>query len=151
MPVQPGLCRTWSETPKTDFLTARLIYCTGSHTAPSMQNKSQKQKTTTPIHVASTAIRHSDYENNICFNDVCTCHKTWVPISTMRNNLSNIWTKAQRIWTSEVTRMVSHSQSDHTKQSLVRYLFKPEVRKKTFSDVERNLGSVVQSVLSLTS
>ena len=23
--VQPGLCRTWSETPKTDFLTARLI------------------------------------------------------------------------------------------------------------------------------
>ena len=24
--VQPGLCRTWSETPKTCFLTARLIY-----------------------------------------------------------------------------------------------------------------------------
>ena len=23
--VQPGLCRTWSETPKTDFLTTRLI------------------------------------------------------------------------------------------------------------------------------
>ena len=22
--VQPGLCRTWSETPKTDFLTTRL-------------------------------------------------------------------------------------------------------------------------------
>ena len=24
--VQPGLCRTWSETPKTGFLTTRLIY-----------------------------------------------------------------------------------------------------------------------------
>ena len=23
--VQPGLCRTWSETPKTDFFTTRLI------------------------------------------------------------------------------------------------------------------------------
>ena len=25
MAVQPGLCRTWSETPKTGFLTTRLI------------------------------------------------------------------------------------------------------------------------------
>ena len=24
--VQPGLCRTWSEIPKTGFLTTRLIY-----------------------------------------------------------------------------------------------------------------------------
>ena len=24
--VQPGLCRTWSETPKTSFLATRLIY-----------------------------------------------------------------------------------------------------------------------------
>ena len=24
--VQPGLCRSWSETPKTGFLTTRLIY-----------------------------------------------------------------------------------------------------------------------------
>ena len=24
--VQPGLCMTWSETPKTGFLTMRLIY-----------------------------------------------------------------------------------------------------------------------------
>ena len=24
--VQPGLCRNWSETPKTGFLTTRLIY-----------------------------------------------------------------------------------------------------------------------------
>ena len=24
--LQPGLCRTWSETPNTDFLTTRLIY-----------------------------------------------------------------------------------------------------------------------------
>ena len=24
--LQPGLCRTWSKTPKTDFLTTRLIY-----------------------------------------------------------------------------------------------------------------------------
>ena len=24
--VQPGMCRTWSETPKTSFLTTRLIY-----------------------------------------------------------------------------------------------------------------------------
>ena len=24
--VQPGLCRTWSETPKTGFLRTRLIY-----------------------------------------------------------------------------------------------------------------------------
>ena len=24
--VQPGLCRTWSEPPKTGFLTTRLIY-----------------------------------------------------------------------------------------------------------------------------
>ena len=24
--VQPGLCQTWSETPKTGFLTTRLIY-----------------------------------------------------------------------------------------------------------------------------
>ena len=27
--VQPGLCGTWSETPKTGFLTTRLIYTTG--------------------------------------------------------------------------------------------------------------------------
>ena len=27
--VQPGLCRTWSETPKTGFLTTRLIYISG--------------------------------------------------------------------------------------------------------------------------
>ena len=26
MVVQPGLCRTWSETPKTGFLTIRLLY-----------------------------------------------------------------------------------------------------------------------------
>ena len=26
MVVQPGLCRTWSETPKTGFLRTRLIY-----------------------------------------------------------------------------------------------------------------------------
>ena len=26
MAVQPGLCRTWSETPKTGFLRTRLIY-----------------------------------------------------------------------------------------------------------------------------
>ena len=26
MAVQPGLCRTWSETPKTGFLTTRLKY-----------------------------------------------------------------------------------------------------------------------------
>ena len=26
MVVQPGLCRTWSETPKTGFLTTRLIF-----------------------------------------------------------------------------------------------------------------------------
>ena len=25
--VQPGLCRTWSETPKTGFLRTRLILC----------------------------------------------------------------------------------------------------------------------------
>ena len=28
MVVQPGLCRTWSETPKTGFLTTRLILFT---------------------------------------------------------------------------------------------------------------------------
>ena len=27
MTVQPGLCRTWSETPKTGFLRTRLISC----------------------------------------------------------------------------------------------------------------------------
>ena len=34
MAVQPGLCRTWSETPKTGFLTTRLILSaiTGSTT-----------------------------------------------------------------------------------------------------------------------
>ena len=26
MAVQPGLCRTWSETPKNGFLTTRLVY-----------------------------------------------------------------------------------------------------------------------------
>ena len=25
--VQPGLCGTWSETPKTGFLTTKLMYC----------------------------------------------------------------------------------------------------------------------------
>ena len=29
--VQPGLCRAWSETPKTDFLTTRLILLWHSH------------------------------------------------------------------------------------------------------------------------
>ena len=30
--VQPGLCRTWSETPKTCFLTTRLIFhCISNH------------------------------------------------------------------------------------------------------------------------
>ena len=28
MAVQPGLCRTWSETPKTGFLRTRLMYLT---------------------------------------------------------------------------------------------------------------------------
>ena len=28
--VQPALCRTWSKTPKTGFLTTRLICSTGS-------------------------------------------------------------------------------------------------------------------------
>ena len=27
--MQPGLCRTWSETPKTGFLRTRLNYCIG--------------------------------------------------------------------------------------------------------------------------
>ena len=27
--VQPGLCRTWSETPKAGFLTTRLCLCLG--------------------------------------------------------------------------------------------------------------------------
>ena len=27
MAVQPGLCETWSETPKTGFLTTRLKFC----------------------------------------------------------------------------------------------------------------------------
>ena len=27
--VQPGLCETWSETPKTGFLTTRLKYASG--------------------------------------------------------------------------------------------------------------------------
>ena len=34
--VQPGLCGTWSETPKTGFLTTRLIY--GSHIVPEHSN-----------------------------------------------------------------------------------------------------------------
>ena len=29
--VQPGLCQTWSETPKTGFLRTRLIYGCGVH------------------------------------------------------------------------------------------------------------------------
>ena len=29
--AQSGLCRTWSETPKTGFLTSRLIYGCGDH------------------------------------------------------------------------------------------------------------------------
>ena len=29
--VQPGLCQTWSETPKTGFLTARLIFHQNCH------------------------------------------------------------------------------------------------------------------------
>ena len=32
MAVQPGLCRKWSETPKTRFLTTRLISFTGAVT-----------------------------------------------------------------------------------------------------------------------
>ena len=32
--VQPGLCRTWSETPKTGFLTSRLINPSGNTDVP---------------------------------------------------------------------------------------------------------------------
>ena len=31
VPVQPGLCQTWSETPKTGFLTTRLNYHRGTY------------------------------------------------------------------------------------------------------------------------
>ena len=31
MAVQPGLCQTWSETPKTSFLTRLLWYFVGAH------------------------------------------------------------------------------------------------------------------------
>ena len=64
--VQPGLCRTWSETPKTGFFTTRLKYrpcivstsCTGSHIESSMQNetdltKKKKKMTTYTDFVAS--------------------------------------------------------------------------------------------------
>ena len=48
--VQPGLCRTWSETPKTSFLTTRLIYkkeknilfCTNNHC---IEQKKEKHHT----------------------------------------------------------------------------------------------------------
>ena len=39
MTVQPGLCRTWSETPKTGFLASRLIIITRKIT---LQNKRYK-------------------------------------------------------------------------------------------------------------
>ena len=29
--VQPGLCQTWSETPKTGFLTTRLLFLYHNH------------------------------------------------------------------------------------------------------------------------
>ena len=38
MAVQPGLCRTWSETPKTCFLTTRLI-CTQSEYVSHVRDK----------------------------------------------------------------------------------------------------------------
>ena len=38
--VQPGLCRTWSESPKTGFLTTRLIYSCISFRSPSMREHS---------------------------------------------------------------------------------------------------------------
>ena len=37
--VQPGLCPTWSETPKTGFLTTRLICCLRYHTGVIMECK----------------------------------------------------------------------------------------------------------------
>ena len=35
--VQPGLCRTWSETPKTGFLSTRLISCLNKTVDPRSQ------------------------------------------------------------------------------------------------------------------
>ena len=40
--VQPGLCRTWSESPKTPFLTTRLI-CLSINLVPSLVSQDSKQ------------------------------------------------------------------------------------------------------------
>ena len=46
--VQPGLCGTWSETPKTGFLTTRLIYFQFSYDyCGVMSNQPEFQKTST--------------------------------------------------------------------------------------------------------
>ena len=40
--VQPRLCRTWSESPKTGFLTTRLI-CLSINLVPSLVSQDSKQ------------------------------------------------------------------------------------------------------------
>ena len=42
--VQPGLCRTWSETPKTGFLTSRLMYMYYSFNHPKCFGKLNLKK-----------------------------------------------------------------------------------------------------------
>ena len=39
MAVQPGLCRTWSETPKTGFLITRLILESLQDTTPKIDGR----------------------------------------------------------------------------------------------------------------
>ena len=40
--VQPGLCRTWSETPKTGFLTTRLKYSDPIKDSPQFKAYAEK-------------------------------------------------------------------------------------------------------------
>ena len=55
MAVQPGLCGTWSETPKTGFLTTRLIVVWHFNDIINMLYK--KTQSTTNVHVQNNARR----------------------------------------------------------------------------------------------
>ena len=100
MAVQPGLCRTWSETPKTGFLRTRLILhrILGVilHDVILLLSKGNKHnfdplglgKHYTNMSVQYTAIFHGCKNYNfqmkffLYFSYFCSKHRLWVHVRT---------------------------------------------------------------------
>ena len=79
MVVQPGLCGTWSETPKTGFLTTRLIYWfyrQNDYIAKFRQRKKTISEFKTELKIMESGInldvlkKSGKYPCGVCLTDV---------------------------------------------------------------------------------